>query len=124
MRQLIQRLVDLPFRLRALLFLAVCAGLLFTGLRSQPIPELFAKEDKLHHFIGFFALAFSCRLAFLPVKLHWIAIGCVLAGVLIEYAQALIPLRTASFYDALANTAGVALGLLVAWCFSRPANSH
>lgn len=124
MRQLIQRLVDLPFWLRALLFLAVCAGLLFTGLRSQPIPELFAQEDKLHHFIGFFALAFSCRLAFLPIRLVWLAIGCVLAGLLIEYAQALLPLRTASFYDALANTAGVALGLLVAWRFARPEKRH
>ena len=117
-------MVYLPFWLRALLFLAVCAGPLFTGLRSKPIPELFAQEDKLHHFIGFFALAFSCRLAFLPVKLHWIAIGCVLAGLLIEYAQALIPLRTASLYDALANTGGVALGLIVAWRFSRSANCH
>lgn len=124
MKPLIQRLVDLPFWLRALLFMAVCAGLLFTGLRSQPIPELFAQEDKLHHFIGFFALSFSCRLAFLPVKLHWIAIGCVLVGVFIEYAQALIPLRTASFYDALANTAGVALGLLVAWRFARSEKRH
>lgn len=124
MRQLIQRLVDLPFWLRALLFLAVCAGLLFTGLRTRPIPQVFAQEDKLHHFMGFFALAFSCRLAFLPVKLHWIAIGCVLAGVLTEYAQALIPLRTASFYDALANTAGVALGLLVAWHFTRHEKRH
>jgi len=123
-RQLIQRLVDLPFWLRAQLFLAVCAGLLFTGLRTRPIPQVFAQEDKLHHFMGFFALAFSCRLAFLPVKLHWIAIGCVLAGVLIEYAQALIPLRTASFYDALANTAGVALGLLVAWHFTRHEKRH
>ena len=119
MRQLIQRLVDLPFWLRSLLFLAVCAGLLFTGLRSQPIPELFAQEDKLHHFIGFFALAFSCRLAFLHIRLLWLAIGCVLAGLLIEYAQALLPLRTASFYDALANTAGVTLGLAVAGCCSR-----
>ena len=124
MRQLIQRLVDLPFWLRALLFLAVCAGLLFTGLRTRPIPQVFAQEDKLHHFMGFFALAFSCRLAFLPVKLHWIAIGFVLAGVLIEYAQALITLRTASFYDALANTAGVALGLLVAWHFTRHEKRH
>ena len=124
MRQLIQRLVDLPFWLRALLFLAVCAGLLFTGLRTRPIPLVFAQEAKLHHFMGLFALAFSCRLAFLPVKLHWIAIGCVLAGVLIEYAQALIPLRTASFYDALANTAGVALGLLVAWHFTRHEKRH
>ena len=124
MRQLIQRLVDLPFWLRALLFLAVCAGLLFAGLRARPIALVFAQEDKLHHFMGFFALAFSCRLAFLPVKLHWIAIGCVLAGVLIEYAQALITLRTASFYDALANTAGVALGLLVAWHFTRHEKRH
>ena len=114
MKSLIQRLFALPFWLRALLFLAVCAGLLFTGLRTLPIPQVFAQEDKLHHLLGFFALAFSCRLAFLHSKLHWIAIGCVLAGVLIEYAQALIPLRTASLYDALANTAGVALGLVAA----------
>ena len=119
MRQLIQRLADLPFWLRALLFLAVCAGLLFTGLRARPIPQVFAQEDKLHHFIGFFALAFSCRLAFLHVRLLWLAIGCVLEGLLIEYAQALLPLRTASFYDALANTAGVALGLAVAERCSR-----
>ena len=119
MRLLIQRLVDLPFWLRALLFLAVCAGLLFTGLRNRPIPQAFAQEDKLHHFIGFFALAFSCRLAFLHIRLLWLAIGCVFAGLLIEYAQALLPLRTASFYDALANTAGVAVGLAVAGCCSR-----
>ena len=114
MSELIQRLFALPFWLRALLFLAVCASLLFTGLRTRPIPQVFAQEDKLHHLLGFFALAFSCRLAFLHSKLHWIATGCVLAGVLVEYAQALIPLRTASFYDALANTAGVALGLVAA----------
>ena len=119
MRQLIQRLVDLPFWLRALLFLAVCAGLLFTGLRARPIPQVFAQEDKLHRFIGFFALAFSCRLAFLHIRLLWLAVGCVLAGLLIEYAQALMPLRTASFYDALANTAGVTLGLALAGCCSR-----
>ena len=119
MRQLIQRLVDLPFWLRALLFFAVCAGLLFTGLRNRTVPQFFAQEDKLHHFIGFFALAFSCRLAFLHIRLLWLAIGCVLAGLLIEYAQALLPLRTASFYDALANTAGVTLGLAVAGCCSR-----
>ena len=117
---LIRRLSELPFWLRTLLFLAVCAGLLYTGLRTKPIAQLFDQEDKLHHLLGFFALAFSCRLAFLRVKLRWIALGCVLTGVAIEYAQALIPLRTASFYDALANTIGVALGLAVAWYFTRP----
>jgi len=121
---LIQRLVELPSWLRTLLFMAVCAGLLFTGLRSRPIPQFFVQEDKLHHFIGFFALSFSCRLAFLQSKLYWIASGCVLAGVLIEYAQALMPLRSASFYDALANTAGVTLGLAVAWSFTHNQDSY
>ena len=116
---LIRRLAELPIWLRTLLFIAVCAGLLYTGLRTKPIAQLFDQEDKLHHLLGFFALAFSCRLAFLRVKLHWIALGCVLAGVAIEYAQALIPLRTASLYDALANTLGVALGLAVAWYCTR-----
>ena len=92
MKPLMQRIVELPFWLRALLFLAVCAGLLFAGLRARPIPQVFAQEDKLHRFIGFFALAFSCRLAFLHIRLVWLAIGCVLAGLLIEYAQALMPL--------------------------------
>ena len=117
---LIRRLAELPIWLRTLLFIAVCAGLLYAGLRTKPIAQLFDQEDKLHHLFGFFALAFSCRLAFLRVKLHWIALGCVLAGVAIEYAQALIPLRTASLYDALANTLGVALGLAVAWYCTRP----
>ena len=117
---LIRRLSELPFWLRTLLFLAVCAGLLYTGLRTKPIAQLFDQEDKLHHLLGFFALAFSCRLAFLRVKLHWIALGCVLAGVAIEYAQALIPLRTASLYDALANTIGVVLGLAAGWLCTRP----
>jgi len=116
---LIRRLAELPIWLRSLLFIAVCAGLLYTGLRTKPIAQLFDQEDKLHHLFGFFALAFSCRLVFLRVKLHWIALGCVLAGVAIEYAQALIPLRTASLYDALANTLGVALGLAVAWYCTR-----
>ena len=123
MSGLIQRLVALPFWLRSLLFIAVCAALLFAGLRARPIAQVFDQEDKLHHLVGFFALALSCRLAFLRVKLHWIALGCVLAGVAIEYAQALIPLRTASFYDALANTLGVGLGLVVAgYCTRKSAN--
>ncbi|WP_442800273.1 hypothetical protein [Pseudomonas sp. MS-1(2024)] len=49
------------------------------------------------------------------VKLRWIAFGCVLAGVLIELAQDLEPLRSASLYDALSNTLGVAAGLLLTW---------
>jgi len=75
----IARVTQLPFWVRGLFFVGISAVLLTAGLRAQPIPEAFSQQDKLHHLVGFFALAFSCRLAFLQVKLHWIALGCLLA---------------------------------------------
>ncbi|ATE78730.1 MULTISPECIES: VanZ family protein [Pseudomonas] len=106
-------LVELPFWLRGLVFAAVTMILLYAGLRPQPIPELFVEEDKLHHWIGFLVFACSCRLAFPNVKFTWTALGCLLAGVLIELAQGMMPLRTASPYDMLANSIGVLMGLLI-----------
>lgn len=117
----IQRLVESPLWLRTLLLIAVCAGLIFTGLRSQPAPQFFTQEDKVHHFIGFFALSLSCRLAFLSIQARWIAIFCILVGVLVEYAQNLMPMRTSSVFDALANTLGVIVGLsVVQYCTREP----
>jgi len=119
MRSLLLGVTQFSQRIRTLFFICVSVVLLTAGLRAQPVPEAFAQEDKLHHLVGFFVLAFSCRLAFLRVKAHWIALGCLLTGVLIEYAQALMPLRTASPYDALANAVGVLLGL-IAWRCVQP----
>ncbi|WP_178076691.1 VanZ family protein [Pseudomonas sp. B28(2017)] len=114
MSSLFLGVAQLPQWIRTLFFISVGLVLLAAGLRAQPIPEAFAQEDKLHHLVGFFALSFSCRLAFPRVKVHWIALGCLLTGILIEYAQGLMPLRTASPYDALANAVGVLTGL-IAW---------
>lgn len=119
MKLFIARVIQLPLWIRVLFFLGISGVLLTAGLRAQPIPEAFAQEDKLHHLMGFLALSFSCRLAFLRVQLRWIALGCLLTGVLIEYAQELTPLRTASAYDALANALGVTIGLLLAWRWTR-----
>jgi VanZ family protein len=47
------------------------------------------------------------------VKFVWTALGCLLTGVLIELAQGLMPPRTASPYDMLANSIGVLMGLLI-----------
>ena len=113
MSLLIERVMQLPTWLRVLFFVCISVILLTAGLREKPISEAFAQEDKLHHLIGFFALSFSCRLAFPQVKVHWIALGCLLTGILIEYAQGLMPLRTASPYDALANAVGVLIGLMI-----------
>ncbi|APC14806.1 hypothetical protein BLL42_03345 [Pseudomonas frederiksbergensis] len=119
MRVRLKRLTELPFWLRGLAFAVVTAILLIAGLRPQPIPELFAEEDKLHHWFGFLVFACSCRLAFPLVKWFWIALGCLLTGLLIEGAQGLMPLRTASPYDMLANSFGVLTGLLIAWRWLR-----
>ncbi|VVQ02064.1 hypothetical protein PS914_04168 [Pseudomonas fluorescens] len=119
MKLFIERIIQLPHWVRMMLFVGISAALLTAGLRAQPIPEAFAQEDKVHHLIGFLALSFSCRLAFLRVKLRWISLGCLLTGIIIEYAQALMPLRTASAYDALANGFGVVIGLLIAWHWTR-----
>ncbi|MBF6623433.1 MAG: VanZ family protein, partial [Pseudomonas stutzeri] len=50
--------------LRFLPFLAVAVVILYAGLKPEPVPQAFDQQDKLHHLLGFAALAFSMRLAF------------------------------------------------------------
>ena len=104
-----------PFWLRALGFGAVTLVLLCAGLREQPLEQMFAEEDKLHHWLGFMVFALSARLAFPRVRWLWVALGCLLMGLLIELVQGWLPLRTASLGDMLANSLGVISGLLIAW---------
>lgn len=96
--------------LRALPFLAVLAVILFTGLRPEPVPQVFDQQDKLHHLLGFAALMFTVRLAFPQWRVFWAITLSLSAAVLIELAQGLIPNRMASMGDMLANTLGVLLG--------------
>ncbi|HCJ29364.1 MAG TPA: VanZ family protein [Pseudomonas sp.] len=96
--------------LRALPFIVVLAVILFSGLRPEPVPQVFDQQDKLHHMLGFAALMFTLRLAFPQWRVFW-AIGASLAAaLLIEVGQSLLPNRQASPGDMLANTLGVLLG--------------
>jgi VanZ family protein len=108
-------LLKRPFWLRALCLGVVTLVLLCAGLREQPIEQMLAEEDKLHHWLGFLVFALSARLAFPRARWLWIALGCLLLGLLIEGVQAWLPLRTASIGDMLANSLGVVTGLLIAW---------
>ncbi|MNO98931.1 VanZ like family protein [compost metagenome] len=105
MKRIFIRLAQAPTWLRLLMFIGVSAILLDAG---------FAQEDKLHHLAGFLALAFCSRLAFPSARMSLVTVGCLVTGVLIEAAQELMPLRTASAYDMLANCTGVLIGLLLA----------
>lgn len=96
--------------LRFLPFLAVLAVIVFSGLRPEPIPQVFDQQDKLHHMLGFAALMFSLRLAFSQWSAIWSVAASVGVSALIEVAQGLLPNREASLGDMLANTLGVLLG--------------
>jgi VanZ family protein len=97
-----------------IVFVVVLAILLYAGLRPEHIPEFFNEEDKLHHLAGFAALALSTRMAFPRGSVLWQIAGMVLLGVFIELAQELLPDRTSSIWDILANLTGIAVGLALA----------
>ncbi len=109
--------------LRALPFLAVLLVVLFTGLRPDPVPQMFDHQDKLHHMAGFAAFAFTLRFSF--PRLHWllVVLGSLTAALAIELLQGALPLRTPSFGDMLANCLGVVCGLsaslLLRWWLAR-----
>lgn len=96
--------------LRALPFLVVLAVILFSGLRPEPVPQVFNQQDKLHHLLGFAALIFTLRLAFPQWRAFWTIAVSLGAATLIEVGQSLLPNRQASLGDMLANTLGVLFG--------------
>ncbi|WP_181296204.1 VanZ family protein [Pseudomonas sp. Q2-TVG4-2] len=96
--------------LRALPFIVVLAVILFSGLRPEPVPQVFDQQDKLHHMLGFAALVFTLRLAFPQWRVVWTLAACTGAALLIEIGQSFLPNRWASIGDMLANTLGVLLG--------------
>ncbi|NWL79038.1 teicoplanin resistance protein VanZ [Pseudomonas taiwanensis] len=88
--------------------------ILVAGLSSEPVPEAFDNQDKLHHWAGFACLALSASLAFPSTRLVWLFIWTLLVSMGIELGQALLPLRTASWADIAANVLGVLSGSFAA----------
>lgn len=97
-------------QLRALPFFIVLAIIIFSGLRPEPIPQVFDDQDKLHHMCGFAAMMFTLRLAFPQWRAFWAIAISLTAGLLIEVGQSFIPNRTASGADMVANSVGVMVG--------------
>lgn len=74
-------------------------------------------SDKLGHLLAYFTLSvFAVQLFRTRRALALAALGLVLLGVALEFAQGLLfpAIRTMDAHDALANAAGVGIGLLVA----------
>lgn len=102
-----------------LLSIGVVVGVcLMPGAELPPMPR---DIDKIEHALAFFVLSASAVQLFRPGRaLLGAAAGLVLLGVGIEFAQGAFTVdRSADPLDALADSAGVLLGLATAatpWC--------
>lgn len=100
---------------RSVPLIALTIVLLVLGLKSDPVPQTFDQQDKLHHLLGFAALGFAATLTFPRLPAWRVLLGCAAVGLVIELGQSLEPLRTASLGDMTANTVGVLLGWACTW---------
>jgi VanZ family protein len=97
-------------------WLAVTLAIVACLVPTSKLPTPPTLNDKAEHIIGYVLLA--CWFAGMyPRARYWaIAIGLVVMGILIEFAQGAMHLgRQADVRDVLANSTGVAIGLLLCW---------
>lgn len=97
----------------SLSIVVVIGACLMPGADLPPVPR---NIDKIEHALAFFVLAASAVQIFSPGRaLLGAAMGLVLLGAGIEFAQAAFTIdRSADPLDALADCAGVLLGLATA----------
>jgi len=93
------------------MFLLLLSIALYSGLKSQPVPQVISHFDLMLHFGVFFAMSVFWQAGF---PRRWQLFGMIfllLLGVSIEFWQGWwLPGRTASMIDVLANSLGVASG--------------
>ncbi|MEK8070571.1 VanZ family protein [Rhodococcoides navarretei] len=99
------------YRIPLAVTFVVALIVLFTP--ASGVPSGFEHSDKIIHCILFAALAYTSRLA----GIDWVrtALWVSAFAVVSEFLQAILPLgRSGSVADALADAAGVAVGLVAA----------
>ncbi|WP_392544962.1 VanZ family protein [Oryzobacter telluris] len=108
---------------RAGLALAVLVQLVVLYSPSSPSAAPFPSSDKVVHVLVFLV---PVALAVLVTRRPGLVAGVFVAhAVVSEVLQAtLLPLRTGDPYDALADAAGVGLGVLLAAALRREARQH
>jgi VanZ family protein len=101
---------------RALLLLLI-AVITWLALSPAPPKTLNTGWDKANHALAFAALAFSCVWGWWPRPRQWgwVVLALLAYGVGIEIAQSFLPPREADWHDVVADSVGIALGLLAAW---------
>jgi VanZ family protein len=105
-----------PKNMARIIFLLVLIGLsaaFLMQVSSNTLPR-FQHIDKLVHFGAFFVLALTFHRAF-PLP-FWLALIILTSyGLAIEYIQGLLPYRSASWGDLVADAAGAASYYMLIW---------
>jgi VanZ family protein len=98
-----------PFRIA--LFVIACAVVAVLSLVPQDELPATDVSDKIEHFVAYAGLALLGLWAF-PSRWRRLAMGLIAGGILMEVLQATLPFnRQGDVLDALANSAGVVIGL-------------
>ncbi|MGY0407643.1 MAG: VanZ family protein [Polaribacter sp.] len=97
--------------------IGVTLSIAYLSLMRMPkdLPN-FNNIDKLEHIFSYFTLGICWLFTFYkkPKSKYLILLGCILFGILIEVMQSIFTnYRTGDYLDALANTFGATLGLIV-----------
>ncbi|MDN3920773.1 VanZ family protein [Roseateles violae] len=97
---------------RRALFLLLIAVISWLALTPHPPRELSTGWDKSNHLLAFGALMLSSRLAW-PRRRWTLLLALFAYGGLIEILQTFVPGRDGEWPDLLADSLGLALGLLL-----------
>ena len=95
-------------------------------IKMPKVEELYmSSSDKLYHGIAYFFLTLSWLYTILEkeqfyTKVKYVLVGCLIYGIIIEVLQtAITSYRTASYLDALANSAGIVVAVLAFHLFEK-----
>ena len=99
---------------RTLWFFSIILVVFLSLSPKMEIPLEFRESDKVAHFAAYLWLAILPFFAFQPPAALRRALVMVPLGIALEFLQILVPGRTFSFGDILANVAGVVLGIWMA----------
>lgn len=101
----------------ALWWLAVIVTVVVCLVPAADLPETPPGGDKVQHFLAYFVLmASAVQLYAAQRSLFRVAVGLLVLGIAIEFAQAaLTATRAADFWDAVADLLGILAGWGVAW---------
>ena len=96
------------------------AAIVYNSLLTAPGPPLFSMQDKVLHAAAYAVMTF-CGIRGLRMRTIWVAAVGFCLGCAMEYAQSFIPGRDMSAWDQLANTAGIATGMMACMKFGGKA---